>query len=689
MGYIAEAVNSFINTMGIPPAARVFFVFCRKNDIINYCYTTENYRKINKMLIKNHKKSAKGFTPPQFSLSLDIPKTDFGKFNDSLTDNHRSAKTGAGFTLIEFIAGLAIFAILVSGALGIFSVLSRTVKIAREKTVLASLASNYLEIVRNVPYADVGTINGNPKGALADYANAITAQIEGFTYKIYYEVTYIDDPADGTIGGNPNDPAPADYKQVKMSVLNTATGQVTKFLTSVSPKGLEGTQNAGAIKAKVFNSTGQAVPDADIHIQHPTSSPAIILDRKSGNNGEWIEVGLPAAVNNYRLVVSKPGYSTDQTYPATAQNPNPTKPDATVVNGQVTEISFSIDLLANLTIKTLDNFCQNLSGVNMNVRGDKLIGMSPNVYKFNQDFTSASGQVALSDIEWDTYTPTLLTGQSWVVLGTSPIQKINVQPGSSQTFTMILGSNSTANSLLVVVKDASSAAALEGATVHLHKGGSVPQDYYGTSGGSVWLQSDWLGGSGQNNWSTSTPNVYFADDGNIDVNSAPTGVRLKKISGRYQPAGWLESSVFDTGSDASQFTTLSWEPAGQNPAATLEFQLASSNDINGPWNYAGPDGTADSFYLTAGTNISAVHNNNRYIRYKVYLSTTDNRETPILTSLQINYVSGCFTPGQVWFGNLTQGNNYSLEVSLPGYQTVIIDPLDVNGNQSYEVLMSP
>lgn len=600
-------------------------------------------------------------------------------------------KSFSGFTLIELLVGIAIFAILTSGALGVYSILTRTVKLAREKTVLSSLASNYLEIVRNMPYANIGTINGNPAGNLADFTNAINVKIENFNYKIYYEVTFVDDPADGLAGNIPNDPAPADYKQVKLSILNVATGQVTNFVTSVSPKGLEGTQNAGAIKVKVFNAIGQRIPDADIRIQHPTSSPAIILDRKSDASGEWVEVGLPAAINNYRLVVTKPGYSVDQTYPATAQNPNPTKPDATVVNGQVVEIPFSIDLLANLSIKTLDGFCQNINGINLNIRGDKLIGVNPNVYKFNQDFTSSNGQILLNNIEWDTYTPVMLIGQPWVVRGTSPIQKIEVQPGSSQVFTMILSQNTTAYSLLVVVKDASTGAALEGANVHLRKGGSVPQDYYGVTGGSVWAQNSWTGGSGQLYWSTSTPDRYFSDDGNVDINSAPTGVRLKKISGQYQTSGWLESSIFDTGSDSSNFSTISWSPSSQNQAVYLEFQLASSLDPAGPWDYIGPDGTGNSFYSVSGSSISVEHNNKRYFRYKVYLSTTDNKETPILISLQINYVSGCFTPGQVWFSDLTSGNNYSLEVSMPGYQTVLIDTpaLEIKGHQIEEVLMSP
>jgi prepilin-type N-terminal cleavage/methylation domain-containing protein len=601
----------------------------------------------------------------------------------------RLVKTGAGFTIIELVVGLAVFALLASGVISAFLALSTTVKQAREKTVLASLASSNLEVVRNMPYSQIGTLSGNPVGTLLDLANATTTKIEGFTYKIYYEVTYIDDPADGTVGGSPNDTAPADYKQVKMSVQNLQTGIITDFLTNIVPKGLEGTTNAGAIRIKVFNFAGQPVSDADIRIQRPTSTPTLILDRQTDSSGQWTEVGLPADINNYRIVVSKTGYNSDQTYPITAENPNPVKPDVTVINGQVTEISFSIDLLANLTIKTLNEFCQNLNGVNLNIRGDKLIGTNPFVYKFNNNFSSVAGQIALTNIEWDTYTPTLLANQNLVVRGTSPIQKIDVLPGSSQTFTMILSPNSTANSLLVIVKDSATNAALENALVHLQKGGSEPQDYYGITGGSVWTQNSWTGGSGSSVWSTTSPSVYYADDGNTDVNSNPTGVRLKKTSGRYALNGWLESAIFDSGTDSSNFTTISWEPTSQTANTSLKFQLATANALEGPWNYLGPDGTASTYYTISGNNVSSAHDNQRYVRYKAFLATTDDKKTAVLTSLSLNYVSGCFTPGQVYFGDLTSGNNYDIEVTLDGYQNFEVQNTTINGSDVLEVFMSP
>lgn len=595
----------------------------------------------------------------------------------------------AGFTLLEAIISLAIFAVIAVGVLGSYAALTRSVKAAREKTILSSLADTYMEVVKNMPYSQVGTIVGNPNGSLPDATNPIIKKIESYTYKIFYRVRYIDDPADGTTGGTPNDSEGADYKQVDMDIQNISTGQITSFVTNVVPKGLEGTLNAGALIIKVFDANGQPISGANVHIESTTTAPTIILDDVTDSSGQIPpEVGLPAKVNGYHVSVTKAGYSTDQTYPISAQNPNPIKPDATIVDGTVTQISFSIDLLSTLNIKTLNDVCQNLSGVNMNIGGVKTIGTGPPVvYKYNNNYGSVGGVIALNNLEWDTYTPTLLTGQSWVVAGTSPIQKIDVLPNTTQTFTTILGTNGTPYSLLVIVKDSATDSALEGATVHLHQGGASPADYYATTGGSVWVQSDWSGGAGFSDWSTTTPNVYQQDDANIDVATTPTGVRLKKTGAIYAASGWLESGTFDTGTGASNFTTITWQPTSQSASTTVQFQLAANND-NSTWNYVGPDGTAATYYTVSGTSISNALDNNRYARYKMFLSSADGTKTPVITSVSINYVSGCFTPGQVWFNNLTNASS-DLDVSLTGYSTQTISSFTPAGNQSQQVLMGP
>ncbi len=598
----------------------------------------------------------------------------------------------AGFTIVELIAGLAIFGILLAGVLAAYSALAKTVKLAREKTVLSALASQNLEIVRNLPYSQVGTLRGVPAGSLPDFAAPVASNIGGTTYNIYYEVTWVDDPADGT--ALTGDATPTDYKQVKMDVKNMTTQQVTSFVSTVAPKGLETPSNTGVLRIKVLNAAGQLLPDVDLSINGVSNG--IQLAVQTDSNGEWTQVGLPPGVNAYHVIATKAGYNTDQTYPLTAQNPNPTNPDPTIAAGQVTLAVMQIDLLGNLTIKTLNNLCQPLSGIGVHVQGAKIIGTNPTVYRFDNTYTSGpsaypTGQIVLNNIEWDTYTPTLTaaTLQNYNIRGTSPIQKIDVLPGSSQTFSIILTPPSD-NSLLVIVKDASTKAPLEGAAVELQKGGSQPQDYFGSTGGSVWVQNDWSGGAGQANFSSTTPATYWSGDPNIYVNNGSNNVELLKVGGHYvtNATSTLESSTFDTGTSASNYTTLEWSPISQDAGTTLVFQLAA-NDDSSTWNYAGPDGTANTYYTVSGTNIGSALDNKRYIRYKAFLRTTDQNKTPVLSSIKINYVSGCFTPGQYLFDNITpsSGTAYTLIITLPGYQTQNIT-VQVGGNGTTEVLMS-
>ncbi len=588
-----------------------------------------------------------------------------------------------GFSLIESLVGIAIFvgmALVVSQA---FFLIYKDAALNWQNVTISSLARQYLENARNIPYAQVGTVAGNPHGNLPDFANPSTVTVSNTTYQIYFEVTYMDDPADGTavLG---TDSAPDDYKQVKLSVKNTTTGQIDNFVTNIVPSGLENMTNGGSLSLSVINAVGQPVPNATINITNTLISPNINLSRISDANGKWVEVGLPDSVNGYHIVVTKSGYSTDQTYPITGQNPSPTKPDATIANGQVTQISFAIDQTSNLTFNTLNQTCAAISGVGLEVKGAKLIG-TPSVVKYDNTFTSnGSGQVALNNIEWDNYTPAL-TGNTYMIYGSSPIQQINLLPATTQLFNLILGTKTT-NSLLVIVKDSSTGNPIEGATVTLTNS-SPSVNTSGVTGGSLWSQQYWNGGSGQANWSDTTK--YWSDSGGINTTTTPLAIRLSSSGGHtLVNSGYLDSSTFDTGSNGTNYTTLNWQPSSQDPADTVEFQVATNND-NATWNFIGPDGTSGTYYTTPGGSISSTNDNNRYVRYRVYLSTTNNTKNPTITSVGVNYVSGCFTPGQVFFPGLTSSSHYQVVTSMTGYTTKTVSNLNVSGYQVLQVLLTP
>lgn len=156
----------------------------------------------------------------------------------------------------------------------------------------------------------------------------------------------------------------------------------------------------------------------------------------------------------------------------------------------------------------------------------------------------------------------------------------------------------------------------------------------------------------------------------------------------YESSAQLISSTYDTGT-ASTFGSLTWLTSFQPPETgpdSVKMQIATNND-NATWNFIGQDGTANSFYTTSGTALHPSHNNSRYIRYKIILSTADVAFSPSVSQISIGYTSGCTPPGQAFFNNLT-ADAYNIDVSLTGYQSYT-STIDVSGAMQTEILLTP
>ena len=166
--------------------------------------------------------------------------------------------TSNGFTLIEVVIASFILGTIV---VGIFSLMTLTLKASHDgqrRIVATGLANEKMEMIRNLPYASVGTVGGIPAGSIAQ-----TEQVDrnSQTYTVTTDIRYIDDPYDGTLGGNPNDLASADYKLVEVSVLCANCAQKNPLIlsTQVGPKGLEGSSKNGALFINVFDVAGQSL----------------------------------------------------------------------------------------------------------------------------------------------------------------------------------------------------------------------------------------------------------------------------------------------------------------------------------------------------------------------------------------------------------------------------------------------
>lgn len=133
----------------------------------------------------------------------------------------------------------------------------------------------------------------------------------------------------------------------------------------------------------------------------------------------------------------------------------------------------------------------------------------------------------------------------------------------------------------------------------------------------------------------------------------------------FPPSGNLTSGIFDGNPYAggsTTWTTLSWNatvPAGTD----LKFQVAGSNNINGPFAFVGPDGTAGTFFTTSGASL-AQFNGLRYLKYQAFFSTTDATQTPLLNDVTLCLSNTVPTSLSVGSATGTYGGTVNLSATL-------------------------
>ncbi len=374
--------------------------------------------------------------------------------------------TPHGFTILEVLFVLLILSL---STLTIFSLFNLTLKMTWENKArigATQLANKKLEIARNLPYDDVGTVGGVVSGSIPE-TEIVT--LNNIDYTIYTNVVYIDDSFDGTFESDPVDTLTNDYKMVSVKVSwdsDFSTSPVI-FYTNIAPKGVETDLGGGTLVIKVFNASGSPVDAADIHIYSDKVTPNVDMNTYSNAQGQLVLPGVLAADTAYEITVTKTGYSTAQTYDTTVDLPTPDKPHLTVFEGQTTSASFAIDQLADMTIKVVDINDVALDNITLHIQGAKRKGLDGNgdpVYKFDEnDISNTSGIINLNDIEWDDYTITIDASSGYDINETDPVVPVAILPLDNTTVTVKLEPTAD-HSLLAIVKDVNDQP-IEGASV--------------------------------------------------------------------------------------------------------------------------------------------------------------------------------------------------------------------------------
>lgn len=257
-------------------------------------------------------------------------------------------KQAKGFSFIEVLVGTAILLVIFIGLYGAFQLSFKIISQSKARITAMTLSNQKIETARNLPYSQVGTIGGIPPGDIIE-TEIITRNNVNYTVKT--TVSYVDDPFDDLA---PADLLPNDYKRIKVKVSwpGFLSGEAT-LITDISPKGLETTVGGGNLLISVFDTLGIGLNQADIHIVNTDVEPPIDTSYQTNNQGRYLVAGAPSSTAGYQITVTKTGYnySTDRTY-GTEEVANPEKPHTTVIEGNLTEISFSIDQLSSFSVNT-------------------------------------------------------------------------------------------------------------------------------------------------------------------------------------------------------------------------------------------------------------------------------------------------------------------------------------------------
>jgi len=361
-----------------------------------------------------------------------------------------------GFSLIETIIAIAILLIVIVGILGVLESNIRLAGRTGARVGAVSLVNKKMEMLRNLPYDDIGTVGGIPAGPVVQEEIIILNDIE-YTLKTF--IQYFDDPADG-LGEDDENGITTDYKKARIEVSWSGRYAATPVVavSDFMPKDIETITGGGTLSIAVFNAQVQPVALANVHIINNEVEPVVDINVQSNDQGRITFPGAPS-IGKYQVTITKGNYSTAQTYDATEENPNPDPGHLTILEGETTEASFAIDKVSSLNIQTLASGSFPLGDVSFEMIGTKTIGTDPEgqpIYKYLEShLTNINGYLTIEDLEWDVYdiSSTKIGGQVYDICASSPPEPISIEPDTADTLRLFLVPHAS-NTLLVTVENA-------------------------------------------------------------------------------------------------------------------------------------------------------------------------------------------------------------------------------------------
>lgn len=258
------------------------------------------------------------------------------------------------FTLIEVLVGVGLMLIIFLGVFGAYQLGLKVVGLFERKVTASQIAQGEIEKIKNMPYLEVGLINAQGDEAIGVLERTTTTVLNGVEYKIERKIIKISDESDGV-----EESCPVDYKkaEIKVSFSGIFKSEVV-LTTDIIPKDiieelkLCEENPTGILSVQVFNAKGESVSSPLIEVFNAETGQ--LESSKIPSEGKY---NFPLTPQNYKIVVSRSGYSTEMTY-GINEVAIPEKPNPIVLEGQITPVSLAIDKISSMSIKTLSNYGQ-------------------------------------------------------------------------------------------------------------------------------------------------------------------------------------------------------------------------------------------------------------------------------------------------------------------------------------------
>lgn len=592
------------------------------------------------------------------------------KTSDCRLVTHDSRRRGMTFIEVLFTVGIVLMVFV--AIYGVFIVSIEVVSSAKSRAGALALAQERMEQARSVPYTSLGTINGIPSGSLAQ-SEALTLNQVSYTRRTLVE--YVDDPADGT-GASDSNGITADYKRIKVEVSWYIRGSLrsVSLVGSVIPIGIESVTGGGTLKIQAFDAFAAPIAGATVHIVNTTGTSTVDVTTFTDASGQVLFPGTPSGAG-YQITVSKSGYSTAQTYSATASNPNPNPGHLSIATSQTTSASFSIDRLASLSLWTMkpietkvwtDTFTDetNLTGIASTTASGGSLILTGGAGSYEAVGAAQSTTLAPAYLyAWKSVSFTLGTPA-----GTSALVHVYYDTGSG----------------LALIPDAVLAGNAAGfATSPIALDSISTSTYPGLALGVAFTTSDSAQTPNLDDWSitydkgpTPIPNIPVSMYSTKTIGTNSSGQNIYKFS---------QTPVTD-GTGLFATTTLEWGTysVGVDPStgydiseACAPLPLSLSPGADTTLNLLLSPHTTNSLLVSVSDAVTSA----QLPGVSVQLTRTgvDTTQT----------TSAC---GQTFFSSLASGSGstaYSVTLSKAGYQSITITSVSISGQTSISSNLTP